>query len=109
MILSCPDANVVEDSWAVACAKKVLGFALPLTGTGEPNGALLTKNCTVRVGSCNEFAIALLIVDTVAVKLTFCPTAAVVGLTVTEIVVDALPTTMTPVAGPLALKLGSPK
>jgi hypothetical protein len=104
-----PFARVVDENCAVACANSVLGFTPPATGTAEPRGEPLRKNCTVPVGSCKEFAVALLMVDTVADSVTLVPGATVVWLGTTEIVVDAFETTMTAVTGPLGLKLGSPR
>jgi ABC-type uncharacterized transport system permease subunit len=67
------------------------------------------KNCTVPVGSCNELAVALLVVATVAVSVTFVPGATAFWFAATDVVVEAFETAMTAVTGPLGLKLGSPE
>src|SRR5665213_760112 len=107
---STPFAKVVEETCAVACANRVLGFRPPVTVTGPVlNATPFTKNCTVPLGSCAEFAVALLVVATVAVSVTFAPVATVVWLALTDVVVGAFETTTTPDTGPLGLKLGSPR
>ena len=93
----------------MACAKPEPGFAPPTTATGLPELAPFTKNCTDPVGSCDAFAVALLCVDTVAVNVTGVPDDTVEALAPTVTKVAAFVMVITPVAGPLALKLLSPE
>jgi hypothetical protein len=68
----------------------------------------LTRNCTVPLGSCDEFAVALLCVSIVAIRVTGVPLTTVVELAPTLVVVAAFPTIMTGVASVGGLKLLSP-
>jgi hypothetical protein len=86
----------------------VFAFTPPVTATALPKLDPLSKNCTVPVGSSEAFAVALLCVETVAVKVTCWPAWVDVGLAETLVVVAALPTVTMSVDGPLALKLLSP-
>jgi hypothetical protein len=104
-----PLAKVVVDSVATARAKKVFVFTPPVTVTAVPKLDPFSENCTVPVGSCEAFAVALLCVETVTVKVTCWPAWVDVGLAATAVVVEALPTVITPIAGALEVKLLSPK
>jgi hypothetical protein len=109
VITLCPFAKVVVDTVAVDSANVTLEFETPVTVAGLPNATPLRKNCTVPVGSCEALAMALLCgAATVAVSVTFAPTAAVVGLAATDVVVAALETVTTSVPDVLPLKLLSP-
>jgi hypothetical protein len=104
-----PFASVVLVTVAVPCAKNVLELTLPVTATGEPKLVPFSRNCTVPLGSCAALAVALLVVDTVAVIVTGCPAAVDIGIAVTAVVVAALVMVIVAVAGPLGLKLLSPE
>ena len=108
VITFCPFAKVGEIE-AVACAKSVLELIPPVTATAFPKLDPFSKNCTVPVGSCDALAVALLCVDTVAVKVTGVPVATAVWLAATDVVVLACATVITPMDGPLLLKLLSPR
>jgi len=81
---------------------------VPETVTGLPKAVPLTKNCTVPVGSCEGFAIAMLCVETTAVNRTAWPEEAVVKFDVTDIVVAAWVTVTVGAVVALAPKLLSP-
>src|ERR1700730_17846785 len=107
-MLSAPVGRVVVSRTAVAGADPA--FALPMTATGLPKTAPLTKNVTVWVGSCCALAIALLCVATRAVTVTGPPVAAVDTLEETVVDVVAFETVTTSgTVVVLILKLGSPR
>ena len=107
VITLAPFASVGEMD-AVAWAKGAPGAA-PVTVTGLPKLEPFSRNCTLPVGSCDRVAVALLCVETVAVSVTGDPEGTVFWLAMTAAVVAACVTVIVPVAGPLALKLLSPR